>query len=215
MFPHPANIILHLFFSERAWPYPYRRMLSHPAKYSAWCFFRKGHGPIPTGGCFPIRQISFCIYFFGKGMALSLQADVFPSGKIFCMVFFPERAWPYPYGRMFPHPANIILHLFFRKGHGPIPTGGCFPIRQISFCIYFFGKGMALSLQADVFPSGKIILHGVFSGKGMALSLRADVFPSGTYHSASIFFGKGMALCIISTTLSIVLKQAWGSPSLA
>ena len=106
--------------------------------------FRKGHGPIPTGGCFPIRQNILHGVFSGKGMALSLRADVSPSGKYhsasifserawpypyrrmfshpvksFCMVFFPERAWPYPYGRMFSHPAHIIPHLFFSERAWP------------------------------------------------------------------------------------------------
>ena len=46
-YSHPAQTFRMVFFSERAWPYPYGRMFSHPANIFCMVFvFRKGHGPL-------------------------------------------------------------------------------------------------------------------------------------------------------------------------
>ena len=93
------------------------------------------------------------MFIFGKGMALSLRADIFPSGKTSAWCSFSERAWPYPYGGHFPVRHNIRMVLVFGKGMAlslrwtfsrsvrhaarcsfserawPYPYGGHFPIR--------------------------------------------------------------------------------------
>ena len=48
---------------------------------SAWCSFSERAWPYPYGGHFPVRHNIRMVYVFGKGMALSLRADIFPFGK--------------------------------------------------------------------------------------------------------------------------------------
>ena len=77
-------------FAERAWPYPYVLVYSHSVL-----------------DVFPCGMV--CHGIRGKGMALSLRADIFPCGfrtfphAVWFAMEFAERAWPYPYVLVYSH----------------------------------------------------------------------------------------------------------------
>ena len=186
--------------------------------------FRKGHGPIPYVLAFSRleRHAAWCS-FFGKGMALSLRADIFPFGKTCRMVFvFRKGHGPIPTADIFPFGKTCRMVFVFRKGHGLSLRRTYSRLERHAAWCSFFGKGMALSLRRTYSRSVKHAAWCSFFGKGMALSLRADIFPFGNScrmvfvfserawpypyvltfsrlerHSAwCSFFGKGMALSL-------------------
>ena len=70
-----------------------RWMFSHPAQKTFRIRFRKGHGPVHTGGCFHGRHKKHFAFVFGKGMALCIRADIFYPAKTFRIMFELNRAF--------------------------------------------------------------------------------------------------------------------------
>ena len=116
MFSRPANIILHHVFFGKGMALSLRADVFPSGKYhSASCIFGKGMALSLRADVFPSGKYHSASCIFGKGMALSLLRMFSRPANIILHHVFSERAWPYPYGRMFSHSDGITSETIYDK----------------------------------------------------------------------------------------------------